>query len=92
MVRSDGKRNFALLDEQGNEIGLFTGRAPRAAALKAANRGYTEIRLREKGTQKVHIFRGTRVPHRVPETHPKWMDGKETYMKGYVEKVGIFKI
>jgi len=30
-------RNFALRDEKGNEIGVFTGKAPRQAALKAAN-------------------------------------------------------
>ena len=32
-------RNFALRDKDGNEIGVFTGKAPRQAALKAANRG-----------------------------------------------------
>ena len=31
-------RNFALRDKDGNEIGVFTGKAPRQAALKAANR------------------------------------------------------
>jgi hypothetical protein len=30
-------RNFALRDENGNEIGVFRGRSPRQAALKAAN-------------------------------------------------------
>ncbi|HQJ80211.1 MAG TPA: non-histone chromosomal MC1 family protein [Methanothrix sp.] len=53
-------RNFALRDKDGNEIGVFTGKQPRQAALKAANRGYTEIRLRERGTKKVHIFIGER--------------------------------
>ena len=46
-------RNFALRDKDGNEIGVFTGKAPRQAALKAANRGITDIRLRERGTKKV---------------------------------------
>jgi Non-histone chromosomal protein MC1 len=36
--------------------GVFTGKQPRQAALKAANRGYTDIRLRERGTKKVHIL------------------------------------
>jgi hypothetical protein len=45
-------RNFALRDKDGNEIGVFTGKSPRQAALKAANRGYTDIKLRERGTQK----------------------------------------
>jgi len=54
------KRNFALRDAEGNEIGVFTGKQPRQAALKAANRGYTDIRLRERGTKKVHVFEGER--------------------------------
>ena len=54
-------RNFALRDVQGSEIGVFTGRSPRQAALKAANRGYTDIKLRERGTKKVHVFTGERV-------------------------------
>ncbi len=54
-------RNFALRDLEGNEIGVFTGKSPRQAALKAANRGHTDIRLRERGTKKVHIFTGERV-------------------------------
>lgn len=54
-------RNFALRDDKGNEIGVFTGKHPRQAALKAANRGITDIRLRERGTKKVHIFEGMRV-------------------------------
>jgi len=41
-------RNFALRDEKGNEIGVFTGKAPRQADLNAANRGYTDIKLRER--------------------------------------------
>ena len=53
-------RNFALRDAKGNEEGVFTGRSPRQAALKAANRGVTDIRLRERGTKKVHIFTGER--------------------------------
>ena len=44
-------RNFALRDENGNEIGVFAGKAPRQAALKAANRGHTDIKLRERGTK-----------------------------------------
>jgi hypothetical protein len=55
-------RNFALRDKDGNEIGVFTGKAPSQASLKAANRGHTDIRLRELATNKIHaiIFRGNR--------------------------------
>ena len=52
------KRNFALRNAQWDEIGVFTGKQPRQAALKAANRGYTEIKLRERCTKKVHVFTG----------------------------------
>jgi hypothetical protein len=31
-------RNFVLRDEDGNEHGVFTGKQPRQAALKAANK------------------------------------------------------
>ena len=48
-------RNFALRDKDGNEIGIFTGKAPRQAALKAANRGHSDIKLRERGTKKVGV-------------------------------------
>jgi hypothetical protein len=51
-------RNFALRDAKGNEKGVFTGKSPRQAALKAANRGVQDIRLRERGTKKsAHIHR-----------------------------------
>lgn len=56
-------RNFVLRDEEGNEHGVFTGKQPRQAALKAANRGAGTkskpdiIRLRERGTKKVHVFK-----------------------------------
>ena len=36
-------RNFVLRDKDGKEIEVFTGKHPRQAALKAANRGYTPI-------------------------------------------------
>lgn len=39
-------RNFTPWDEKGNDIGVFTGRSLRQAALKAANRGHMDIRLR----------------------------------------------
>jgi len=54
------RRNFALRDKDGTEIGVFTGKQPRQAALKAANRGLHDIKLRERGTKKVHVFTGER--------------------------------
>jgi hypothetical protein len=83
-------RNFALQDKDGNEIGAFTGKQPRQAALKAANRGHTDIRLRERGTKKVHVFTGERVQVDKPKGAPAWMPDK--IWKPIVKKVGIEKL
>jgi hypothetical protein len=84
------KRNFALRDKNGNEIGVFSGKQPRQAALKAANRGYTDIRLRERGTKKVHVFVGERKQVPKPSNAPTWMP--KNIWKPNVKKVGIEKI
>jgi hypothetical protein len=83
-------RNFALRDENGNEIGVFTGKAPRQAALKAANRGHTDIKLRERGTKKLHVFTGDRVQVDKPKGAPAWMSDK--IWKPMVKKVGVEKL
>jgi hypothetical protein len=75
-------KNFALRDENGNEIGIFTGKAPR----QAANRGHTDIKLRERGTKKLHIFTGERVEVDKPKGAPAWM--KDKIWKPIVKKVG----
>ncbi len=90
MAKKGKKRYFVLLDDKGNEIGVFTGRQPRQAALKAATRGYTKIRLRERGTNKIHIYQGSRKKVPAPANAPEWM-GKEVW-KPVVKKVGIEKI
>jgi uncharacterized protein YpmB len=83
-------RNFALRDKDGTEIGVFTGRSPRQAALKAANRGYTDIQLRERGTKKVHVFEGKRVQVDKPKGAPAWMPDK--IWKPQVKKIGTKKL
>jgi len=83
-------RNFALRDKDGNEIGVFRGMAPRQAALKAANRGHTDIRLRERGTTKVHVFTGERKQVEKPKGAPAWMP--EKIWKPLVKKVGVEKL
>ncbi len=80
-------RNFALRDKDGKEIGVFSGKSPRQAALKVANRGHTDIRLRERGTKKVHLFEGQRVQVDKPKNAPAWM--KDKIWKPQVKKVGI---
>ena len=83
-------KNYALRDKNGNEVAVFTGKAPRQAALKAANRGYTDIRLREKGTKNVHVFSGERIQVSKPKGAPDWMPDK--IWKPKVKKEGIIKL
>ena len=94
---TDGKRNFALRGASGGETSVFSGRTPRQAALKAARRldpadgeenaSREELRLREKGTQKVHIYEGWAWREDAPEDKPDWMP--ETITEANVSKQGI---
>jgi hypothetical protein len=79
-------RNFALRVD-GREEGVFTGKSPRQAALKVANKGYTDFGLREKGTKRVHLFRGERNQVKRPDNAPSWMPAK--VWKPNVEKIGV---
>ena len=83
------KRNFALR-EKGKETAIFSGRQPRQAALKAATRGKTDIKLREKGTKKVHVFKGSRKQVKAPANSPSWLPDK--VWKPVVKKVGIERL
>ena len=67
-------RYFALrTTEAGREKSVFTGRQPRQAALKAASRGFTTIFLRERGTKKLHYYKGLRKRVKAPVDRPDWM-------------------
>ncbi len=89
-------RSFVLREKNGKEDGVFTGRQPRQAALKAANRSKgtkskpVEIRLRERGTKKVHIFKGWKEIGPAPKNKPAWMPDKIN--KPYTKKVGVEKL
>lgn len=89
-------RNFVLRDKKGNEHGVFTGKQPRQAALKVANRGKgtkakpEEIRLRERGTKKIHVFKGWKEKVAAPKNKPDWMPDKIN--KPFVKKQGIEKL
>ncbi len=81
------KKNFVLMKE-GKDTGIvFANAQPRGAALKAANRGETEIRLRERGTKRVHVFEGNRIQVQAPTKRPKWLP--DTVWKAVVKKVGV---
>lgn len=99
MAREDGKRNFALRDQDGGEESVFSGQTPRQAALKAARRvdpsdsherakeQTTEIRIREKGTDKVHIYDAWAWKEGAPADAPDWMPERIT--EANVSKQGI---
>ena len=86
-------RNFVLREKNGKEDGVFTGHQPRQAALKAANRSKgtkskpVELRLRERGTKKIHIYKGWKEVVSAPKNKPKWMTAKIN--KPNVKKVSI---
>jgi hypothetical protein len=83
MVREDGKRNFGLYESDGSESGVFSGNTPRQAALKAARRldpassegnaDRHELRLRERGTDKLHIYEAWAWEEEAPEDGPAWL-------------------
>ena len=86
-------RNFVLREKNGKEAGVFTGHQPRQAALKAANRSKgtkskpVELRLRERGTKKIHIYKGWKEVVAAPKNKPKWMPAKIN--KPNVKKVSV---
>lgn len=94
MVVKEGreKRNFGLINEKGEEIGTFSGAQPRDAALKVANRGVTNIVLREKGTKKLHYFVGKRELVAVPKNAPAWIQEAAKKNKGKIFKANVEKI
>jgi hypothetical protein len=97
MARDSDKRNFALRTDDGEEESVFSGGTPRQAALKAARRlepapsesaaDREQLRLREKGTHKVHVYEGWAWEEDAPDDKPDWMPGDIT--KGNVEKQGV---
>ncbi len=81
------KKNFVLMEDGKDTNIVFSNAQPRGAALKAAARGYTEIRLRERGTKRVHVFKGGRKEVTAPTNRPKWLP--EKVWKATVEKQGV---
>ena len=85
------KKNYVLLNTDNSDDKLvFSSRQPRGAALKAASRGVEDIRLRERGTNRVHVFKGWREEVRAPQNRPSWLP--EKIQKANVKKVGTERI
>ena len=89
-TESSKKKNFVLLENGADTNIVFSSRQPRGAALKAANRGKTDIRLRERGTNRVHVFSGERVQVDAPKNRPKWLP--EKVWKAVVKKKGVERV
>lgn len=87
MAKKAKAMKYFALRKGGKEVSVFSGRQPRQAALKAAARGFTDIQLRERGTDKVHKFKGERKKVKAPENRPSWM--KAEVWKPNVKKLGI---
>lgn len=82
--------------KKGRTKHVFTGRTPRQAALKAATRGFTDIRLRERGrrnkdkTYSIHVFRGSTKMVSAPADRPSWLPAR--VKKPKVSKVGVERV
>ena len=84
------KKNFVLQEGGKDSNKVFSSRQPRGAALKAASRGYTDFRLRERGTNRVHVFKGSRSEVAAPANRPSWLPAKG--MKANGSKGGVERI
>lgn len=84
---ADGKKYFVLMKGGKDTSQVFASKQPRGAALKAATRGHTDIRLRERGTKKVHVFTGSIAMVDKPANGPAWLPDK--IKKANVSKVGV---
>ena len=85
------KKYFVLMENGKDTSTVYHNTQPRQAALKAANKGHTSIKLRERGTDKVHVFTGERKQVPKPASAPAWLKG-DTVWKANVSKVGIERL
>ena len=89
-------KKYYKLRKGVKEVATFTGRQPRQAALKAATRGHTDIRLRERGrknkdgTYTIHVFKGSRQKVSVDASSVSWLPSQ--VWKPVVKKVGVERI
>ncbi|MDA8588364.1 non-histone chromosomal MC1 family protein [Euryarchaeota archaeon] len=81
------KKYFVLMENGKDTSQVFASKQPRGAALKAATRGHTNIRLRERGTKRVHVFTGSISMVPKPANGPAWLP--DQIKKANVKKSGI---
>ena len=86
-IQMSDKKYFVLMENGKDTSQVFASKQPRGAALKAATRGHTNIRLRERGTKRVHVFTGSITMVDKPANGPAWLPDK--IKKANVKKSGI---
>jgi hypothetical protein len=80
----------------GSTKHVFTGKSPRQAALKAAARGFGDIKLRERGrrnkdgTYSIHKFKGSVSMINAPANRPSWLPAQ--VKKPIVKKAGVDRV
>ena len=89
-MASRTKKNFVLLNGDTDTKHVFASAQPRGAALKAASRGHTTIRLRERGTNRVHVFEGSVTEVEAPANRPDWLPAR--VKKANVKKQGVERL
>ncbi len=96
MGKKKSAKKYYSLKKGSREAGVFTGRSPRQAALKAAARGEGDIVLRERGrrnkdgTHTLHKFKGSRKKVASPENRPDWLPAQ--VWKAFVKKTGVLRV
>ena len=80
------KKYFVLIKGGKDTSQVFASRQPRGAALKAATRGATDIHLRERGTKRVHVFKGWTQMVKPPASAPAWLKKAGMIKKANVKK------
>ena len=80
------KKYFVLMKGGQDTSQVFASRQPRGAALKAATRGATDIHLRERGTKRVHVFKGWTTMVKPPASAPAWLKKAGMIKKANVKK------
>jgi hypothetical protein len=93
----DPSRTFALRHPDGTETSVFSGKQPRHAALKAARwldaasseaeASREELRLRERGTTKLHVYEGWAWENAASDNKPDWLPERIT--EANVAKQGV---
>lgn len=86
------KKNFGLINAKGEQMGTFSGKQPRDAALKVANKGIADIVLRELGTKTLHYFKGSRVLVPCPASAPEWVKKAAAAKGGKINKAKVEKL